>query len=279
MDKTHSLDDTLALMRDLRARCEWDAAQTPESLRPYLIEEAHELDDAIRGGNDMLIQEELGDVLLQVLFHSVISEERGSFSFADVAQGLITKMKGRHPHLYGEAAKEPWERMKSKHRKSIADGLLAGLPALHRAHRLQDRAAGVGFDWPDVEGPAEKVEEELDEVRSALEESPPPKSGSPPLLDERHYAVEAELGDLLFAVVNLCRKAGVHASVALDKANAKFERRFQEVERMARERGINVAQAGLEKLDQLWEETKRAELNPASPDGLLPPRARTSGDA
>lgn len=257
--RTHSLDDTLALMRDLRKRCEWDAAQTHESLRPYLIEEAHELDDAIRLAGDELVREELGDVLLQVLFHSVLAEERGVFSFADVAAGLITKMKARHPHLYGEAAKEPWERMKSKHRRSIADGLPAGLPALHRAHRLQDRAAGVGFDWPDVEGPASKVEEELSEVRSELKASPPRKAGSPPLLDARHYAVEAELGDLLFAVVNLCRKAGVHASVALDKANAKFERRFQQIEKMARERGIDVPHAGLEKLDALWDEAKAGE--------------------
>ena len=265
---TYSLSDTLALMRDLRARCEWDAAQTHESLRPYLIEEAHELDDAIRLGDDKLVQEELGDVLLQVLFHSVIAEERGAFSFDHVAERLITKMKGRHPHLYGDAAKEPWERMKSKHRKSIADGLPAGLPALHRAHRLQDRAAGVGFDWPDVEGPAQKVEEELAEVRSELNESPPPKPGTPPTLDQRHYALEAELGDLLFAVVNLCRKAGVHASIALDKANAKFERRFQEVEKMALQRGIDVPLAGLETLDELWEESKRAEPGRRSPDGV-----------
>ena len=168
-------------------------------------------------------------------------------------------MKARHPHLYGDAAKEPWERMKSKDRKSIADELPAALPALHRAHRLQDRAAGVGFDWPDVEGPAEKVEEELGEVRAELEQSPPPKPGSPPVLDERHYALEAELGDLLFAVVNLCRKAGVHASIALDKANAKFERRFQQIETMAQERGIDVPHAGLEKLDALWEEAKGKE--------------------
>jgi len=261
MEKTRSLDETLALMRDLRKRCEWDAAQTHESLRPYLIEEAHELDDAIRLENDKLLREELGDVLLQVLFHSVLAEERGAFSFADVAEGLITKMKGRHPHLYGDAAKEPWERMKSKHRQSIADGLPASLPALHRAHRLQDRAAGVGFDWPDVDGPAAKVEEELQEVREELEQSPPPKAGAPPVLDARHYALEAELGDLLFAVVNLCRKAGVHASIALDKANAKFERRFQEIERLARERGIDVTHAGLEKLDALWDEAKRAELS------------------
>ena len=259
MDKTHSLDDTLALMRDLRKRCEWDAAQTHESLRPYLIEEANELDDAIRLENDTLMREELGDVLLQVLFHSVLAEERGAFDFAAVAEGLITKMKGRHPHLYGDAAKEPWERMKSKHRKSIGDGLPSALPALHRAHRLQDRAAGVGFDWPDVDGPAEKVAEELEEVREELRGSPPAKPGAPPLLDERHYALEAELGDLLFAVVNLCRKAGVHASLALDKANAKFERRFQEIERLAKERGIDVAHAGLEKLDALWDEAKHAE--------------------
>jgi MazG family protein len=264
---TYTLDDTLALMRDLRARCEWDAAQTHESLRPYLIEEAHELDDAIRLENDKLVREELGDVLLQVLFHSVLAEERGTFSFSDVAEGLITKMKGRHPHLYGEAAKEPWEKMKSKQRKSIADGLPSGLPALHRAHRLQDRAAGVGFDWPDVDGPAQKVDEELGEVRAELAASPPPKAGSPPVLDERHYALEAELGDLLFAVVNLCRKAGVHASIALDKANAKFERRFREIERMAAERGIDLAHAGLETLDELWDEAKRSELSRPAADG------------
>ena len=267
MTKTRSLDDTLALMRDLRKRCEWDAAQTHESLRPYLIEEAHELDDAIRLENDKLLREELGDLLLQVLFHSVLAEERGAFAFADVAEGLITKMKGRHPHLYGDAAKEPWERMKSRHRDSIADGLPAALPALHRAHRLQDRAAGVGFDWPDVAGPAEKVEEELKEVREELRQSSPPKAGAPPVLDARHYALEAELGDLLFAVVNLCRKAGVHASIALDKANAKFERRFKEVERLAKERGIDVAQAGLEKLDALWDEVKAAEHSPGAQGG------------
>jgi len=265
--RTHSLDDTLELMRDLRARCEWDAAQTHESLRPYLIEEAHELDEAIRLVDDKLVREELGDVLLQVLFHSVIAEERGSFSFADVAEGLITKMRGRHPHLYGDAAKEPWERMKSRQRKSISEGLPAGLPALHRAHRLQDRAAGLGFDWPDVEGPAKKVEEELAEVRSELKASRPKKPGAPPVFDDDHAAVEAELGDLLFAVVNLSRKAGVHASIALDKANAKFERRFQQVEKMAGERGIDVPHAGLEKLDALWDEAKRAELTARSRDG------------
>jgi nucleoside triphosphate diphosphatase len=260
MDKDFSLDDTLSLMRDLRRRCDWDAAQTHESLRPYLLEEAHELDDAIRFGDDNLLREELGDLLLQVLFHSVIAEERNAFSLRDVAAGLITKMKARHPHLYGDAAKEPWERMKSKQRRSIGDGLPAALPGLHRAHRLQDRAAGVGFDWPDITGPAQKVEEELGEVREELASSPPPPSGgAPPVYDARHYRVEAELGDLLFAVVNLCRKAGVHASIALDKANAKFEQRFRRIEQLARERGIDPATAGLDKLDALWDEAKGEE--------------------
>ncbi len=260
MDTRPSLDDTLTLMRDLRKRCEWDAAQTHESLRPYLIEEAHELDGAINQGEDILLREELGDVLLQVLFHSVIAEERGKFAFADVAEGLIAKMKARHPHLYGDAAKEPWERMKSKHRRGISDGLPAALPGLHRAHRLQDRAAGVGFDWPDAGGPAAKVEEELEEVRAELGAAPlAPSPGAPPVFDARHHRLEAELGDLLFAVVNLCRKAGVHASIALDKANAKFEHRFQRLEQLAAQRGLDVASAGLEKLDVLWDEAKGEE--------------------
>ncbi len=258
MDTKPSLDDTLALMRDLRRRCEWDAAQTHESLRPYLLEEAHELDDAIRIGDDNLLREEIGDLLLQVLFHSVVAEERGAFAFHDVAAGLIAKMRARHPHLYGDSAKEPWEKMKSKHRRSIGDGLPAALPVLHRAHRLQDRAAGIGFDWPDVDGPAAKVAEELEEVKSELRDAPAASSGIP-TYDARHYALEAELGDLLFAVVNLCRKAGVHGSIALDKANAKFERRFRRMEQLAADRDIHMASAGLAALDELWDEAKAEE--------------------
>ncbi|MDP9176799.1 MAG: nucleoside triphosphate pyrophosphohydrolase [Gemmatimonadota bacterium] len=255
-----TLNDALELMRDLRRRCEWDAAQTHDSLRPYLIEEAHELDEAIRNGSSTLMKEELGDLLLQVLFHSVIAEERGEFGANDIAQALITKMRGRHPHLFdGEGAREPWERIKAKKRESIADGLPASLPPLHRAHRLQDRAAGLGFDWPDVGGPAAKVEEELSEVREQLEGRPALVAGAAPTLDPDHAVLEAELGDLLFACVNLCRKAGVHASLALDRANSKFEQRFRNIEAMCRERGIEIGEAGLEQLDALWEETKSAE--------------------
>lgn len=259
-----SLDDALALMRDLRRRCDWDRAQTHDSLRPYLIEEAYEVDDAIQAlgrdgsdgsdGSDGALRDELGDLLLQVLFHAVVAEERGAFDMHDVAGALITKMRDRHPHLYPPAgadapAERPdWEQMKARRRSTIDEGLPAALPALHRAHRLQDRAAGVGFDWPDASGPADKVAEELAEARAEL---------ARPARD--HAAVEAELGDLLFATVNLCRKAGVHASLALDRANAKFAARFGAVERLAAARGLDVRTAGLAALDALWDEAKAAE--------------------
>ena len=259
MDDKATLDDTVALMRDLRKRCDWDAAQTHESLRPYLIEECLELDDALREGDSPLMREELGDLLLQVLFHSVIAEERGEFDVFDVARGLIAKMKARHPHLYGDGVKEPWERMKSKKRESIADGLPLSLPPLHRAHRLQDRAAGVGFDWPDTSGPAIKIEEELAEVREHLDARGIVDPHAPPVLDSAHDELEAELGDLLFACVNLCRKAGVHASLALDKANAKFERRFRLVEEEVRSRGVEIGSLPLEELDSIWDSAKAAE--------------------
>ncbi len=250
MQAKSTLEDALTLMRDLRARCDWDRAQTHESLRPYLIEETHELDDAIRSGDVDAMREELGDVLLQVLFHSVLAEEDGAFDAHDVAGGLIDKMKRRHPHLYGGGPKERWETMKAKSRGSLAEGLPSGLPALHRAQRLQDRAAGVGFDWPDVEGPALKVEEELAEVREQLARTP--DAGA-------RDALEDELGDLLFAVVNLCRRANVHAAVALDRANGKFVRRFEAMEQLAAERGVALASLDMSGLDALWNEVKRTE--------------------
>jgi len=253
-----SLDDALAIMRDLRARDVWDRAQTHESLRPYLNEEMHELDDAIREGDDAAIRSELGDVLLQVLFHAIIAEERGVFDVNSVAGSLVTKMTKRHPWLYGDAAgREPWEQMKSKTRGTLAEGLPQGLPALHRAHRLQERAAGVGFDWPDVKGPIDKVREELVEVESEIAANGAEfDTHGVPSGDARHARLEAELGDLLFSVVNLCRKAGVHPSLALDRANAKFQARFEAVEALAAARGVDVRTAGLAVLDSLWNEVK-----------------------
>jgi ATP diphosphatase len=253
-----TLDDALAIMRDLRTRDAWDRAQTHDSLRPYLNEEAHELDDAIHDGDDAAMQSELGDVLLQVLFHAIIAEERGAFDIGDVAGSLVHKMTVRHPWLYGETtAREPWEQMKSKTRRSLADGLPNGLPSLHRAHRLQERAAGVGFDWPDVRGPIDKVREELAEVETEISANGAEyDTHGVPSGDPRHARLEDELGDLLFSVVNLCRKAGVHPALALDKANGKFQVRFEAVERLAAERGIDVKTAGLAKLDELWDEVK-----------------------
>src|SRR5688572_26028651 len=235
-------------MRDLRHRCEWDAAQTHESLRPYLIEEAHEVDEALLAGDDARLREELGDLLLQILFHAVIAEERGAFGMHDVAEGFVTKMKGRHPHLYGDGVKQSWEAMKATKRSSLTEGLPAGLPALHKAFRLQDRAAGVGFDWPTTAGPVAKVREELVEVEQELARGVGTSE-----------ELTGEIGDLLFAVVNLARKAGVHPALALDRANAKFAARFAGIESLARNRGIDVATAGLAVLDSLWEEVKGSE--------------------
>jgi MazG family protein len=264
-----TLDEALAIMRDLRARDAWDRAQTHDSLRPYLNEEMHELDDAIRSGDDAAMRSELGDVLLQVLFHAIIAEERGAFDVGSVAGSLVSKMTRRHPWLYVQTAdggqrtaeREPWEQMKSKTRRSLADGLPQGLPSLHRAHRLQERAAGVGFDWPDVRGPIDKVREELAEVEAEIGANGAEfDTHGVPSGDPRHQRLEGELGDLLFSVVNLCRKAGVHPSLALDEANAKFQERFESVEKLATERGIDVKTAGLAILDSLWDEVKATAL-------------------
>jgi ATP diphosphatase len=245
-----SLDDALALMRDLRRRCEWDAAQTHQSLRPYLVEEAAEVDDAIAAGEDATLRDELGDLLLQVLFHAVVAEERGAFGPQDVAGALVAKMRARHPHLYGDGVKREWESMKAHARRTIDEGLATGLPTLHKAHRLQDRAAGVGFDWPDALGPLAKVREEVEEVSAHLDAAGQPRDVP---------ALEAELGDLLFAVVNLCRKVGVHAGLALDGANLKFTRRVRAMESLAASRGVRFAELSLAEQDALWDEVKLGE--------------------
>lgn len=256
-----SLADAMALMRDLRQRCEWDSAQTHSSLRPYLIEEAHEVDDAIASGDDPTLREELGDLLLQVLFHSVVAEERGAFNISEVAGSLIAKMHARHPHLYGDGVKRSWEEMKAAKakRSSLEQGLPQGLPSLHRAHRLQDRAAGVGFDWDNALGPLSKVREEIEEVGNCISST----DGSVTNQD----ALEAELGDLLFAVVNLCRKTGVHAALALDRTNAKFVRRYAAMEQLASRDGRSLAELSLTEQDRYWDEVKRSENELAKPSG------------
>jgi MazG family protein len=247
------MDDALALMRDLRERCDWDRVQTHQSLRPYLIEESHEVDEAIALGDDAVLRDELGDLFLQVLFHSVVAEERGAFTMQDIAGALVAKMHARHPHLYGDGIKRSWEGMKAAKavRTTLDEGLPAGLPSLHRAHRLQDRAAGVGFDWPNALGPLGKVREEIEEVARHVD----PSTG---VVDDQD-AFEAELGDLLFAVVNLCRKTGVHGALALDRTNAKFVRRYRAMEQLARADGKTLTALSLEEQDVYWDAVKAAE--------------------
>ena len=246
-DADAALGRALALVRDLRARCPWDHAQTPETLRPYLVEEALELDHAIGAGDVPHIKAELGDLLLNLAFQIVIGEERGAFSAEAVTRGLEEKMWRRHPHLFGLGEKpRTWEHVKREEgsgKRGTLTGLPATLPRLLMAFRLQERAAGVGFDWPDAKGPAAKVREELAEVEREA------GVGS-------RESLESEIGDLLFAVVNLSRKLGVDPRVALEKANAKFKSRFERVEQLARERGIDLTQAGLDVLDRLWDDVK-----------------------
>jgi MazG family protein len=236
----------MAMVRDLRLHCPWDKAQTRETLRPYLVEEVLELDHALGEGRAETIRDELSDVLLHLAFQLVIGEERKEFTPDQVASHLETKMRRRHPHLFGNGVPEPWEKIKRRERPGrLLDGLVPTLPALLMAFRLQERAASIGFDWPDTDGPLEKVREEVAEVAEHLS---PGAAASEQLVDE--------LGDLLFAVVNLARKAGVQPGLALDRSNQKFRRRFDQVEQLAQARGIDIGTAGLEALDALWDEVK-----------------------
>jgi MazG family protein len=241
----------MALVRDLRVRCPWDAAQTPGTLRPYLVEEVHELDQAIAEEDPAAIRDELGDVLLNIAFQLVIAEERRQFTADDVGLHLEQKMQRRHPHLFDLGPPATWAQLKRRERR---DGTLGGiprsLPGLLKGQRLGERAATVGFDWPDSKGAAAKVREELAEVEAEIAD------GDQGLV-ERKERLEDEIGDLLFAVVNLARKAGINASAAMDRANRKFERRFRGVETLAQERGIPLESAGLDVLDGLWDEVKR----------------------
>jgi len=266
MQENSALGRALAMVRDLRARCPWDRAQTRESLRPYLVEEVLELDHALGEGDTGAIRDELSDMLLHLAFQLVIAEERREFSADDVADRLERKMRRRHPHLFDLGDAEPWERIKRKERQGhTLAGITPTLPPLLKAYRLQERAASVGFDWPDVTGPLVKVREELAEVESELGH-PRPDRGRPRAAADPNTppappgdALVEEIGDLLFAVVNLARKAGVQPGPALDRTNRKFRDRFEAIERLADARGIELPGAGLEALDRLWDEVKEAE--------------------
>ncbi len=253
MQGDSALGRALGLVRDLRLRCPWDRAQSPQSLRPYLVEEALELDQAIQTDDPEAMRDELGDLLLHLAFQIVIGEERSQFNAEVVTRTLEEKMWRRHPNLFGETRVSRgdhagWELVKRREpRGGGKRGTLAGLPPtlppLLMAYRLQERAAGIGFDWPDASGPKEKVKEEIAELEKEQ------GAGS-------REQIEEELGDLLFATVNLARKLGVEPGQALERANAKFTDRFEKLEKLAEERGLEMGRANLEELDKLWDEVK-----------------------
>lgn len=261
MQDKSALGRAMAMVRDLRRRCPWDRAQTRETIRPYLVEEVFELDHAIAEGDPAEIREEVADLMLHLAWQLVLGEERGEFDADRVVEDLETKMRRRHPHLFDLGPAERWSKLKEREkRQGVLDGLPPALPSLIMAYRLQERAATVGFDWPDTSGPAAKVREELAEVETALTMGTPPGAGADLSGEPVHVsppdALVDEIGDLLFAVVNLARKARVQPATALDRANRKFQRRFRAVERMAETRGIEMPAAGLEALDRLWDEVK-----------------------
>lgn len=249
----------MARLRDPQRGCEWDLAQSFATIAPYTLEEAYEVADAIERNDLPALKEELGDLLLQVVFHARMAEEAGHFDFHTVAETISAKMEARHPHIFGNEAdegqsrEERWERLKAEERiakgaTSAMDGVALALPALLRAEKLQKRAARQGFDWPDVDGPADKVREEMAELAEAGTEK------------ER---VE-EAGDLLFAAVNLARAYGVAPEDALRAANAKFERRYRGMEDLARQRGTDFAALSLDQQEALWRDVKASEPNKAS---------------
>lgn len=255
-----ALARALALVRYLRLKCPWDARQDSRSLRPYLLEEAHETAEAIMAADDDALRVELGDLLLNIAFQIALGEERGSFGVEEVVAALETKMRDRHPHVYGDAEQPPdWERLKAEERsrRGRAEDAFAGVPAalepLDRAMRVQERAAGLNFDWPDVAGALAKVGEEVAELERELADPRSVGRGDPAARER----IEDEVGDLLFAAVNVARLAGFHPSPALTTASAKFERRFTRLLELARRTGLDVQAASLAELEELWQRAKK----------------------
>ena len=247
----------MARLRDPDGGCPWDLAQDFRSIAPHTIEEAYEVADAIERGDLDELRDELGDLLLQVVYHARMGEELGAFDFETVATQLADKLVRRHPHVFGdaqatdaEARERIWEQEKAAERArkgerdaSALAGVTLGLPALSRAQKLSRRAARVGFDWPDASGPEAKIQEELEEIRAATDE----------------VEVEAEIGDLLFAAVNLARHHGVDAETALRRAGQRFERRFRAVEQRLAADGHTAGDSDLDTLEGHWQAAKADE--------------------
>lgn len=253
-----ALKAIMARLRDPATGCEWDREQNFETIAPYTIEEAYEVADAVARKDMAALRDELGDLLLQVVFHARMAEELGHFAFDDVAAAICAKLESRHPHIFGDDSaggdlgaelpqRERWEALKARERSASGasgalDGVALSLPALLRAEKLQKRAARAGFDWPDVEGPEAKVREELEELAEASPEKRAEKGG-----------------DLLFAAVNLLRKQDIAPEDALRAANGKFERRFKAMEALAASRGQDFAALDLDAQEALWQAVKQSE--------------------
>lgn len=252
-----ALLDVMARLRDPATGCPWDREQDFRSIAPYTIEEAYEVADAIERESAEDLKEELGDLLLQVIYHAQMAKEADWFAFSDVIQAIVDKMIRRHPHVFGDeqitdSATQTlaWEEHKAREKPqhtSVLDGVTAALPALTRSVKLQRRASRIGFDWPSPDQVLEKITEELEEVRAEL-------TG-----DNDLERITEEMGDLLFACTNLARHLGVDPETALRYANQKFERRFRQIEAELRMQGRDPADTPLEELDALWEQAKRTE--------------------
>lgn len=246
-----AIDRLLTIMDDLREQCPWDRKQTFESLRHLTIEETYELSESLLKGSSDDIKSELGDLLLHIVFYAKIGSEQSSFDIADVANRICDKLIQRHPHVYGDVevtdekeVKQNWEQLKLKHdRKGVLDGVPDSLPSLVKAYRMQEKAAGVGFDWDQTAGVMQKIEEELQEFYDEVDRND--KSSA-----------ESEFGDLLFSLVNYARFIGINPDDALSRTNQKFRSRFVEMEKKISERQINMNQLKLDEWEKLWQEVK-----------------------
>jgi len=260
LKQTQRLMEIMAQLRDPDKGCPWDKQQTFKTIAPYTVEEAYEVADAIERGDLMALKEELGDLLLQVVYHARLAEEQGRFAFEDVAAGIGDKLVARHPHVFGaadirsaEQQTHDWEARKAgeragREKEGVLDGVPMGMPALTRAEKLQKRAARVGFDWGELKPVFAKLREELRELEREIE-----GGGGIARLED-------ELGDVLFAAANLARKLAVDPEQALRGTNRKFERRFRHMERRLAEKGVKPEEVSLEEMDAYWDEAKREGL-------------------
>ncbi|GFD88428.1 nucleoside triphosphate pyrophosphohydrolase [Tenacibaculum sp. KUL152] len=276
LSETQRLLAIMAQLRDKESGCPWDVKQTMESLTRYTIEEAYEVADAIASGDMGDIKDELGDLLFQVVFYSQIAKEQDAFTFDDVAQSISDKLVRRHPHVFGDTTSgdtlsdaslnAQWEAIKAQEKRakkatsnSILDNVPTGMPALMHAQKLQKACAKVGFDWPEVMPVLDKVREEVDEIAQEIHIASKSQSAEAgdtfPL---NHNAIEEEIGDALFAMVNLSRHLKVDADTALRKASHKFAARFKGVEQLAREQGTELDSMSLEEMETLWQTVKRS---------------------